>query len=73
MTTSAKCERALSHKRKGPGYNRCGKPAGWMATDSYHGGHEYGLCDEHLAEMRENNIITDSTPVRWLGIAGETR
>ena len=54
-----RCRRALGYTGKGSDpYKRCGKPAAWLATDytwpdSPGSPHDYGLCDKHLAEMRE--------------------
>jgi hypothetical protein len=47
------CERAVDYRNDKRGYRRCGEPATLIAAN---GSHEFGLCDGHLTEMRENAI-----------------
>ena len=63
MTEISECHRSLSNK--GRHYRYCGKPATWIANDRWDspaagGGtdREYGLCDDHLAEMKETGLLS---------------
>ncbi len=54
-----RCGRALRSTRTG--YKYCGKPATHVVTPPAETGFgQYGLCGEHLAEMRGKNMLRRS-------------
>ena len=48
------------------GHSHCRMIATWIIVRPGWGSpdHDYGLCDKHLAEMREMKVIGDNAPVR---------